>query len=102
MYGYMGTKKTVKKHGYIKGVCRKVRNVIRTCKIYHLVKCNNERKEAIMIPIRSNNKLDKVFMDICGLFPRSEGCHANKFILIMFDHYTELYPIRKAITKAII
>ena len=32
---------------------------------------NNEKKEGTMIPITSTTKLEKVFLDICGPFPRS-------------------------------
>ena len=58
-----------------------------------------------MIPITSNRKLEKVFLDICGPFPCSGGRHRYKFIVIMFDHfskYTKLYPINKATTKKVL
>ena len=54
-----------------------------------MVKTNNERKDGMMIPITSNNKLEKVFLDICGPFPRSGGRHRCKSIVILFDHYTK-------------
>ena len=59
----------------------------------------------IMIPIISNQKLEKVFLDICGPFPRSGGRHRFRFIVIIFDHftkYTKLYSINRATTKKII
>ena len=58
-----------------------------------------------MIPITSSSKLEKVFVDICGTFPRSGGRHQYKFIIIIFDHYTKftkLYPINRATTKKIL
>lgn len=107
-YGHMRVKNIVKaleEHVYIKGLCTKVSKIVKICKICQLVKCNNERKEATMIPVQSSKKLEKVFLDICELFSNSEGCHTNKFILIMFDHftkYTKLYSLRNATTKSII
>ena len=90
---------------YIKGINKKVQQAIQSCDICQKVKCNNERKEGVMIPITSTGKLEKVFLDICGPFPRSGGRHKYKFIVIIFDHfskYTKLYPITRATTKKII
>ena len=58
-----------------------------------------------MIPITSSNKLEKVFVDICGPFPRSGGRHQYKYLIIVFDHYTrftKLYPINRATTQKIL
>ena len=58
-----------------------------------------------MIPITSSSKLEKVFVDTCGPFPRSGGRHQYKFIIIIFDHYTKfikLYPINHATTQKIL
>ena len=58
-----------------------------------------------MIPITFNHKLEKVFLDICGPFPRSGGRHRYKFIVIMFNHfskYTKLYPINRATMKKVL
>ena len=65
--------KALEEHLYIKDINRRVRNYIRNCHICQLVKCNNEKKEGIMISITSSNKLEKVLVDICGPFPRSGG-----------------------------
>ena len=69
-----------------------------------MVKTNNERKDGMMIPITSHTKLEKVFLDICGPFPRSGGRRRFKFIVILLDHdtkYTKLYAINRATTKKI-
>ena len=58
-----------------------------------------------MIPITSTEKLEKVFVDICGPFPRSGGRHQYKFIVIIFYHYTKftkLYPINRATTNKLL
>ena len=58
-----------------------------------------------MITITSNHRLEKVFIDTCGPFPRSGGRHRFKYIVIIFDHYskfTKLYPISKATTNKIL
>ena len=88
----MGTLKMVKaleEELFIKSITRKVNKNIKTCTICQMVKTNNERKDGMMIPITSNIKLEKVFLDICGPFPRSGGRHRFKFIVILLDHYTK-------------
>ena len=73
-YGHMGALKVIKaleESCYIKNINRKVRMYIKSCKICQLVKTNNEKKEGVMIPITSQAKLEKVFLDICRPFPRS-------------------------------
>ena len=80
-------------------------HLIQKCHICQMVKCNNSKKEGMMIPIISSQKLEKVFLDICGPFPRSGGRHRFRFIVIMFDHftkYTKLYSINRATTNKII
>ena len=107
-YGHMGALKVVKaleEHINIKNINRRVGNYIQTCHVCQLVKCNNERKQGVMIPIESTHKLEKVFLDICGPFPRSGGRHRYKFIVIIFDHltkFTKLYSINQATTKKIL
>ena len=57
------------------------------------------------MPITSSNRLEKVFVDICGPFLRSGGRHQYKYFIILFDHYTrftKLYPINRATTKKIL
>ena len=84
---------------------RRVRKYIQHCHLCQLVKCNNEKKEGVMIPITSTKKLEKVFVDICGPFPRSGGRHQYKYIVIIFDHYTKftkLYAINRATTSKIL
>ena len=98
-YGHMGAIKVIKaleEQVYIKNIYRKVNKTIQKCNICQMVKCNNSKKEGMMIPIISSQKLERVFLDICGLFPRSGGRHRVRFIVIMFDHftkYTKLYSI---------
>ena len=107
-YGHMGAMKVIKpleEQVYIKNIYRKVSKIIQKCNICQMVKCNNAKKEGIMIPIISNQKLEKVFLDICAPFPRSGGRHRFRFIVIIFDHftkYTKLYSINRATTKKII
>ena len=98
-YGHMGAMKVIKaieENCHIKSINRKTRNYLKTCLICQLVKTNNERKEGMMIPITSQAKLEKVFLDICGPFPRSGRRHQYKYIIIMMDHFTKftkLYPV---------
>ena len=107
-YGHIGAMKIVKSlevKVYIKNINRKVQKSIQTCHICQLVKSNNERKEGVMVPITSKHKLEKVFLDICGPFPRSGGRHRYKFIIIIFDHFTKyakLYAISRATTNKIL
>ena len=107
-YGHMGALKVVKalqEHVYIKDANRKVRNHIKHCHICQLVNVNNDKKEGTMMPITSSSKLEKVFVDICGPFPRSGGRHQYKYFVIMLDHYTrftKLYPINRATTQKIL
>lgn len=107
-YGHMGTLKVAKameEHFYMKNIQKKVQRNINRCHICQLVKYNNDRKEGVMIPITSTHKLEKIFLDICGPFPRSGGRHRYRFIVIMLDHFTryvKLYPITKATTRAIL
>ena len=49
-----------------------MRKYIQNCHICQLVKCSNEKREGVMIPITSTTKLEKVFLDICGPFPRRD------------------------------
>lgn len=49
----------------------------------------------------SERNLPKVFLDICGPFPRSRARRKYKFIVIIRDQnskYTKLYPINKSST----
>ena len=97
--------RALEEHLYIKDINRRVRNYIRSCHICQLVKCTNARKDGLMIPITSSNKLEKVFVDICGPFPRSGGRRQYKYLIIIFDHYTKftkLYPINRATTSKIL
>lgn len=58
-----------------------------------------------MIAIVTEHKLEKVFIDVCGPFPRSGGVHRWKYILILVDactKFTKLYPLNKANTRNII
>ena len=98
-YGHMGAIKVIKaleEQVYIKNIYRKVSKTIQKCHICQMVKCNNSKKEGMMIPIISSQKLERVFLDIYGPFPRSGGRHRFRFIIIIFDHftkYTKLYSI---------
>ena len=59
----------------------------------------------MMIPITSQKKLEKIFLDICGPFPRSGGRHRYKYIIIMMDHFTKfikLYPVNRATTLKVL
>ena len=70
-----------------------------------LVKCNNDRKEGIMQAITSANKMEQVFLDICGPMPRSGGRKQHKFIIIIMDHYSKfvkLYPINLSTTNKVL
>ena len=58
-----------------------------------------------MIPITSSSKLEKIFVDICGPFPRSGGRRQYKFMIIIFGYYTKftkLYAINRATTQKIL
>ena len=107
-YGHMGAVKVIKalqEHVYFTDMNRKVRKYIQHCHICQLVKCSNERRDGVMIPITSVAKLEKIFLDICGPFPRSGGRHQYKYIIIIFDHYTKytkLYPLNRATTSKIL
>ena len=53
-YGHMGAVKVVKalhEHDYFKHMNRRVRKYIQHCHLCQLVKCSNERREGVMIPI---------------------------------------------------
>ena len=81
LYGHMGLTKVIKaleEHTYIKGINRKVRLTLRKCGLCQRVKINNEKKEGAVITITSERKLEKVFLDICGPFPRSGGRHRHR------------------------
>lgn len=108
VYGHMGPTKVIKaleEHAYIKGINKKVRLILRKCGLCQRVKVNNEKKEGALITITSERKLEKVFLHICGPFPRSGGRHRHKYIVIIWDHftkYTKLYPISKVSTRVIV
>ena len=107
-YGHMGALKVVKaleESCHSKDINRKVRKYIRNCRICQLLKTNNEKREGQMIPITSQSKLEKVFLDICGPFPRSGGRHRYKYLIILMDHYTKfvkLYPANRATTNKVL
>ena len=107
-YGHMGTLKVAKaiaEHFFIKNLPKKVTREIRTCHLCQLTKTSNEIHEGRLIPITSNYKLEKTFLDICGPFPRSGGRHRYKFIVIILDHfsrYIKLYPVTRATTRNIL
>ena len=69
--------KALEEEVFIKNITRKVNQNIKTCTICQMVKTNNEKKEGTMIPITSTTKLEKVFLDICGPFPRRGGRHKS-------------------------
>ena len=99
--------RSLQEHVYIKDANRKVRKCIKQCHICQLVTptVSNDRKEGTMIPITTSCKLEKVFVDICGPFPRSGGRHQYKYLVIVFDHYTrftKLYPINRNTTQKIL
>ena len=84
-YGHMGAVKVIKalqEHVYFTDMNRKVRKYIQHCHICQLAKCSNERRDGVMIPITSVAKLEKIFLDICGPFPRSGGRHQYKYCLL--------------------
>ena len=90
----MGPLKVVKalsEHVYIKGINKKVRQTVRKCKICQMVKANNERKEGAMITITSNHNLEKIFLDICGPFPKSGGRSRFRYIVIIFDLFLKIF-----------
>ena len=107
-YGHMGAVKVIKalqEHVHFKNMSKKVRKYIQSCNICQLAKYSNEKREGVMIPITSTARLEKVFLDICGPFPRSGGRHQYKYIIIIFDHYTKytkLYPLNRATTSKIL
>ena len=79
--------------------------ICKKCATCQKVKVNNSRKEGALITITSSRKLEKIFLDICGPFPRSGARHQYKYIVIVWDHfskYTKLYPISKVSTNVII
>ena len=97
--------KALEEHTYIKGMNKKVRPMLRKCELCQKVKVNNEKKEGALITITSERKLEKVFLGICGPFPRSGGRQRHKYIVIIWDHftkYTKLYQISSASTRVII
>ena len=102
IYGHMGPTKVVtalEEHMYVKGMNKKVRQVVKKCTICQ--KVNNAR----FMTITSSRRLEKVFLDICGPFPRSGDRHRYKYYVIVWDHfskYTKLYPISKASTNVIL
>ena len=103
--GAMKVVKALEENWHIKNINHKVRRHIKNCFICQLVKSNNEKKEGVMIPITSQKKLEKVFLDICGPFPRSGGRHRYKYIIIMMDHFTKfikLYPVNRATTLKVL
>lgn len=106
--GHMGVIKVIKaleEHCNIKSINRKVRNVLRACDICQKTKIDNINRTGINVPIVSKDRLEKVFIDICGPLPSSGGNHRYKHIIILFDHFTKftkLYPISRAITKNIL
>ena len=78
VYGHMGPTKVIKaleEHAYIKGINKKVRLILRKCGLCQRVKVNNEKKEGVLITITSERKLEEVFLDICGPFPRLSLIH---------------------------
>ena len=55
-YGHMGALNVIKaleEQVYLKSINRKVQQAIQSCHICQLVKCSNERKVGVMIPITS-------------------------------------------------
>ena len=86
-YGHMGALKVIKaleESCHLKDINRKVRKYIKSCRICQLVKSNNEKKDGQMIPITSQAKMEKVFLDICGPFPRSGGRHRDKYLCLLY------------------
>ena len=53
-YGHMGAIKVIKaleENVYFKDINRRVRRYIRNCHLCQMVKCNNERKEGLMLSL---------------------------------------------------
>lgn len=92
--GALKVTKVLKEHIYIKGINKKISTYIKMCEIYQLVKCNNERKEGIMILLSENWEM--CFLHICGPFPRSGAKHQYKFGLIMFDLIHKTIPTKQS------
>jgi hypothetical protein len=99
---HMGSKKTQKilqEHWDIKGMSKKVFKTVTACEMCQKIKHTNFKKEGEMVSIIPERKLHKVFVDLCGPFPKSRGNFQFIFIMIDgFTKYTKLYPIRRANT----
>ena len=53
-YGHMGSLKVIKalsEHCYMKAINKRVREIVKTCNIFQLVKVNNEKRTGTMITI---------------------------------------------------
>lgn len=102
--GHVGCSKTYKFIGetfYIKGCYRKVRKVLRYCKVCQLVKTVNDKKSLQMSTIMSNKKGHKVFIDVYGELPGGK----YKWVCIILDAFTKfvkLYPLVKANAKSLV
>lgn len=107
-YGHMGAEKVIqalKEHVYIKGINKAVKNTIKCCELCQKTKVANVRREGEMIAIMSEKKLEKLFIDICGPFPKSGGVRQWKYVLIIIDSFTKyikLYPLNRANTKNVL
>lgn len=61
--------------------------------------------EGEMVKILAKEKLEKLFLGICGPFPLSGGNHRCQYTLILihdFPKFIKLYPMGKANTTNIL
>jgi hypothetical protein len=106
-YGHYGAVKTyqaLKEHFYFKGACKRVAQIVGCCDICQRVKVENVRREGELHAVLANERLDKIFLDICGPFPPSVRL-GKKFIVVMLDCYTKyvkLYAVKRATTRTVL
>jgi transposase InsO family protein len=107
-YGHMGRNKVTKallEHLYIKGINKKVAKAIENCDICQKVKINNIKRDGEIQSILAKKPLERVFVDICGPFPSTDGRMRHKFIFILvdcFSKYVRLFKVAKANTKSLL
>jgi hypothetical protein len=102
-FGHMGIDKTyhlIKQHAIFPNVYRKVRQIVTKCDICQKCKAPNYRLEGEPQNIRIGNKLNQVYVDLCGPLPRGmDNCNYVFILVDGFTKYVRLFPIVRADLK---
>lgn len=104
-FGHVGPKKyisVIKDMCFFKGLCGKVRRIVKSCDLYQKSKYSTIRVEGEMQHVMANAPLDRVCVDLNGPLP--PGWNKTIFIFVELDcflRFVRLFPIKRSTARVI-